>query len=87
MRNSNAVEKEFDFDFELAQDMGRFSKNPLGFVRYSFPWGEPGSELEDKVIQQWQINILNDQGKGLINYTEAKEKIFTKALGLPIEIL
>lgn len=69
MQTNNA--EVFDYDYELAQDMGRFSKNPLGFVRYSFPWGVKGGVLEHKRIQPWQEKILRQLGAGLIDYKEA----------------
>jgi hypothetical protein len=41
-----------EFDAELVQDMARFEMDPLGFVLYAFPWGQPGS-LKDKKPRRW----------------------------------
>jgi hypothetical protein len=50
---------------ELAQMMGRFSVDPLGFVLYAFPWGEKNGELEFEQPEDWQIKFLTDVGKKL----------------------
>ena len=33
---------------QLYDDLARFTFDPLGFVRWAFPWGEPGTALEDE---------------------------------------
>jgi hypothetical protein len=46
-------------DKALAQDLAGFSHNPLGYVRYAFPWGKKGTELEHKTgPRDWQKRIL-----------------------------
>lgn len=51
----------------LAQDMARFYGDPLGFVRYAFPWGEPGTPLaEHKGPREWQECFLRDVGAGVL---------------------
>lgn len=35
-------------DLQLADDVIRFYDDPLGFVRYAYPWGEPDTELRDE---------------------------------------
>jgi len=48
---------------ELADLMGKYSLDPLGFAKYAFPWGEPGSELEDYPgLEPWQEKFLYDLG-------------------------
>ena len=48
----------------LAEDIGRFSHDPLGFVRYAFPWGS--GELSDyKGPEPWQVDILSTIAKRL----------------------
>lgn len=57
---------------ELIQDLGRFSKNPLGWVYWAFPWGTPGTDLEyAKGPEEWQKAILIALGEGLIDVREA----------------
>lgn len=54
-----------DADAELIDDIARFSGDPLGFVRYAFPWGEPGP-LEDKAgPDEWQRGVLEGVAGGL----------------------
>lgn len=49
-------------DRQLAQDMGEFWSNPLGYVEYAFPWGE--GELEGFLgPDTWQAEYLEDLGK------------------------
>ena len=49
----------------LIDDIGRYCKDPLGFVRYAFPWLERG-ELEDAAgARQWQREILDVIGEHL----------------------
>jgi hypothetical protein len=36
-----------EFDRALAEQMGRFYNDPLGFVMFAFPWGKKGTELEN----------------------------------------
>lgn len=49
---------------ELVEDIVGFACDPLGFVRYAYPWGEPG-ELEEFVERDWQIDILKVIGEHL----------------------
>jgi hypothetical protein len=56
---------------ELIEELATFSSDPLGFVLFSFPWGEPG-ELENAVgPHDWQAKVLTDLGIGLITIDEA----------------
>ena len=36
-----------EFDRELAERMGGFFADPLGFVMFTFPWGKKGTPLEN----------------------------------------
>lgn len=42
-----------------------FKHDPLGFVRYAFPWGEPGTLLEEAGPREWQADILREIGNRL----------------------
>lgn len=54
------------FDVQLADDIGMFTHDPLGYVYYNFPWGEPGTPLAKKDgPRKWQIAILEDIGRRL----------------------
>ena len=37
---------QHEFDLQLAERMGSFFNDPLGFVMFAFPWGKPGTPLE-----------------------------------------
>jgi hypothetical protein len=37
----------FEFDKQLAQEIGGFYADPLGFVMFAFPWGKKGTPLEN----------------------------------------
>ncbi len=44
---------------QVIEDLTEFTLDPLGFVMYAFPWGEPGSELENaKGPEDWQVRVL-----------------------------
>lgn len=36
-----------EYDRQLAEDISRFYSDPYGYVKYAFPWGQPGTALED----------------------------------------
>lgn len=51
---------------DLANDIGGFCLDPLGFARYAYPWRETGSELEDSFGPRvWQAEMLETIGKHL----------------------
>ena len=53
---------------DLLISLARYSKDPLGFVLWAFPWGEPG-ELEFQVgPEPWQVELLEQLGNGLIDF-------------------
>lgn len=51
---------------ELAADLARFTHDPLGFVLWAFPWGEPGTELaKHRGPRAWQVATLTHMGERL----------------------
>lgn len=55
-----------DIDEMLVEDMASFRHDPYGWVLYSFPWDEPGTELEGKKgPRQWQAELLQEMGEAL----------------------
>ena len=34
-----------DFETALHREIGAFRYDPLGFVKFAFPWGRPGTAL------------------------------------------
>lgn len=47
----------------LASFLGEYAHDPVGFVWAAFPWGE--GELDGQTPQEWQLELLEDVGKGL----------------------
>lgn len=53
-------------DDQILEDLGGFSSDPLGFVMYSFPWGEEGTQLANEPgPETWQVEVLEDIGARL----------------------
>jgi hypothetical protein len=51
---------------ELIEALGALTHDPLAFVYFAYPWGEPGTPLEDmEGPDEWQIQILKAIGEQL----------------------
>lgn len=51
-------------DVELANDIAGFTHDPEGHVLYSYPWGQPGTELATETgPRKWQRKILRRIGE------------------------
>lgn len=51
---------------ELMDGLARYAMDPLGFVLWAFPWGEPGTGLADMVgPEEWQRQQLDRVGHRL----------------------
>jgi hypothetical protein len=48
-----------DFNLELAKDIARFNRDPLGFVKYVYPWGK-GELSEAHAPYPWQTEALTE---------------------------
>ena len=54
----NATIKGTPFD-QLFDDLASYADDPYGFVMWAFPWGQPGTELEDEEgPEEWQKEQL-----------------------------
>lgn len=61
---------------ELAEAIGRFALDPLGFVLFAFGWGEEGTDLEDEEGPDiWQTKVLREIGVRLQRGEEAGEAV------------
>jgi len=49
-------------DRQLVEDMAKFYADPAGFVRYAFPWGQPGLLSRHEGPDAWQLEFLADLG-------------------------
>ena len=56
----------------LGIEIGTFAHDPLGFVLFAFPWGEPGTVLEkDAGPEPWQREVLAHIGRSLGGASDA----------------
>src|SRR5258708_38767607 len=59
-------------DGDMQREIGEFRRNPLGFVRYAFPWGQAGTALAHEAgPEPWQCEVLEQLGQGLMSPEEA----------------
>lgn len=49
----------------LLEELTEFTADPLGFVIFSFPWGEPGELVDQTGPEPWQVRLLEDIGARL----------------------
>lgn len=52
-------------ELEVIEALASFERDPLGFVLWAFPWGEPGTELEHERLEDWQYEYFDTLGKRL----------------------
>jgi hypothetical protein len=50
-------------DVELAEEISQFYADPLGFVKFAYPWGEPGPLERYDGPDEWQAEVLRDLGE------------------------
>lgn len=71
---------------DLIEEIAEFEMDPLGFVLFSFPWGEPGELVNADGPEPWQVELLDDMGRllrqGLINVSEAIQMARTSGHGI-----
>ena len=54
------------YEVALANQIGSFANDPLGYVRYAFPWGVEGTPLENfDGPDVWQTEYLTEMGNDL----------------------
>lgn len=60
----SAIPKKFsEQDLELADFIGQFYADPLGFVLAAYPWGEPGPLADHDGPDKWQREFLRRLGE------------------------
>lgn len=67
-RGPNPAEQEAHLIGEIAQ----FRHDPYGFVKFAYPWGEPGSLERFKGPQRWQCEKLEQFGDIVRGHTKAQ---------------
>ena len=65
-------EQSKTYDEQLAEDIGGFAYDPLGFVLYAFPWGE-GELAGMEGPQEWQREELEAIGQALRNGAKVED--------------
>lgn len=56
---------------DLIEELAQFSDDPLGFVLFAFPWGEPGELCDADGLELWQEQLLIDLGRGIVSVEQA----------------
>lgn len=68
---------------ELLTILASLSKDPLAFVMFAFPWGEPNTDLVGKIgPEPWQRKLLEAVRDGLITYEKAIQISTTSGHGV-----
>lgn len=56
----------------LLETLVSFSSDPFGYVMWTYPWGEPNTDLEEyEGPEPWQKEILTKLGDGIITIVQA----------------
>jgi hypothetical protein len=68
---------------QLLSDLASFSGDPYKFVLWAFPWGEEGSELDNKLgPEEWQKKVLCKIRDGLMTPWEAIQEAIASGHGV-----
>jgi len=67
---------------DLIEELATFSSDPLGFVLFAFPWGEPGELERATGPELWQRELLEDLGRGVIDLATAIRLATTSGHGI-----
>lgn len=67
---------------EFIESLATFSSDPLGFVLWAFPWGEPGELEKFRGPEPWQVELLNDLGRGVLTLDGAIRLARTSGHGI-----
>ena len=60
------MKSRIDAERQLVDAIADFAHDPLGFVRFAYPWGEAGTELADATgPREWQCALLGELGRRL----------------------
>lgn len=50
-------------DIELSDELAAYYADPLGFVRFAYPWEKPGQLEKETGPDEWQTEFLRDVGR------------------------
>jgi hypothetical protein len=81
MTSAQRLKTESEIEDDLVEDMLGFAHDPLGYVLYAFPWGEPGTELANKTgPRKWQRERLDSIGRQLRAGAREKGEVIREAV-------
>jgi hypothetical protein len=66
---------------DLVEAMASFQHDPYGWVLFSFPWGE-GELSEFDGPDAWQVDLLQDIGRGILTVNEAIQIAISSGHGI-----
>jgi hypothetical protein len=69
-------------DADLLEELGTYAYDPLGFVMWAFPWGEPGELSKEDGPDSWQTLILELVRDNLISAEQALQVAVTSGHGV-----
>jgi hypothetical protein len=70
-------------EHRLLEDLAALSGDPLEFVRYAFPWAEPGTELAtSEGPEPWQVDLLSAIRDGLLTPERAIQQAIASGHGI-----
>ena len=67
---------------ELIDELGTFAYDPLGFVYWAFPWGEPGELKDETGPDEWQVWVLEQVRDNILSVDEAIQLAVTSGHGV-----
>ena len=76
----NSALTQAGFDTAIQYDIAEFFADPVGYVRYAFPWGAKGTDLEKfSGPDKWQEDLLRDMASAVMD--SSKPRRFAVASG------
>ena len=64
---ASVLERPISVDLQLADELANFYADPLGFVKFAYPWGEPGPLENESGPDDNQIEFLTSLGEEVRN--------------------
>jgi hypothetical protein len=71
----SALRKEPDREQELINEVASYFYDPLGFILFAFPWGEPGPLQSEAGPDVWQRDVLETIGREVSKGSDLQEAI------------
>lgn len=76
MSRPSASDQALDPELQLVDTIASFARDPLGFVRFAYPWGEAETDLEKfDGPEEWQAEVLESIGRKLRAGADLQEAI------------